>query len=299
MRSPPEPIRKFRAFGSEGIYDEGTTRAGVYFELLQRRGISLTEGQLLDVGSGFGGFSIQAARSGASVTALDGDLYRLRMLRRRLANEAPSVQSRVVTLEGDATQLPFKDRSFDRAMTIGVVEWVPLVSHQTGEPRSLQVQTLGEIRRVLKPGGWYVLATKNRWYPPHVLHEPNSGWPLVDALPRPLADVVAKAVWRQSYRTYNHSIGGWKAMLSEAGFGSTRVLVPLYGMHWPIDLLQAGSGGASVTRAADEAPEWIPPEYLKRTNGARANLKQQATRVMWSAGLENYLGQGFVFVATV
>jgi hypothetical protein len=51
-RAGTEPIRKFRTFGSEGIYDDGTIRAAVYFELLRRRGVSLAwDGELLDVGA--------------------------------------------------------------------------------------------------------------------------------------------------------------------------------------------------------------------------------------------------------
>lgn len=299
LKAVPEPIRKFRTFGSEGIYDDGTTRAGVYFELLRRRGVALAgAGEMLDLGSGFGGFPLYAARNGARVTAVDGEEYRLTVLNERLSAEPPEVRARVRTLKADAPWLPLRDASFDRAITIGVIEWVPLVSREPGDPRAVQVQTLREIHRVLRPGGTYVLSTKNRWYPLHVWREPQTRWPLVNALPRPAAQAIAHAVFGQAYRTYNHSAAGWQAMLREAGFRSSRVLTPVWGMHWPVDLLPSGTRPAEVARLAKTAAEWIPREYLRRTEGRRTSVKRLATTAIWSVGLEQTLSQGLVFIAT-
>jgi SAM-dependent methyltransferase len=294
----PTPVRQFRAFGSKGIYDEGTLRAGVYFDLLRGRGVALTCGRLLDIGSGFGGFTIHAAREGARVTAVDGDEYRLKVLRERLSKEAPDVRTRVATLKADAPRLPLADASFDHAITIGVVEWVPVVSREDGDPRAVQMDTLAEIRRILRSGGTYVLATKNRWYPPHVWRDPNSRWLLVDGLPRPAAQMLARAVWSQAYRTYNHSVRGWRAMLREAGFRSVDVLLPVSSMHWPLELLTSQSSVADLGTAWDTAAERLPGAYMQRAVGRRHGVKRLATRMAWQAGLERVLSHGFVFVAT-
>lgn len=298
MKTIPTPVRQFRAFGSRGIYDDGTIRAGVYFELLRTRGVPLTCGRLLDIGSGFGGFTIYAARAGARVTAMDGDEYRLNVLRQRLEMEAPEVKARVDTLKADAPRLPLADASFDHAITIGVVEWVPVASREVGDPRAVQVATLAEIRRVLRPGGTYVLATKNRWYPPHVWRDPNSKWLLVDGLPRPAAQIVARALWSQAYRTYNHSDAGWRTMLKEAGFHSVEVLLPVSSMHWPIELLSSASSASEVGQAWDTADKRLPAEYLVRAVGRRHGAKRLATTLAWQARLQRVLSHGFVFVAS-
>ena len=87
-------------------------------------------------------------------------------------------------------------------------------------------------------------------------------------------------------------------MLGEAGFATVRVLTPVWGMHWPIDLLPSGTTPSEVARVQATAAKWIPEAYLGKTDGRRAGVKRLATTAIWSAGLGQSLSQGFVFIAT-
>ena len=78
----------------------------------------------------------------------------------------------------DLGRLPFRDASFDIAISSHVAE------HLTQPER-----VFGELSRVLKPGGWLLVLTPNRWHYvtvasallPHALHLRFNQWRGVDA----------------------------------------------------------------------------------------------------------------------
>lgn len=76
------------------------------------------------------------------------------------------------------TALPFQDESFDVVLSNHVVEHVGLEAEQRSH--------VGELRRVLKPGGVGYLAVPNRW----MLVEPHYGLIFLSWLPRK---------WRSGY----------------------------------------------------------------------------------------------------
>ncbi len=100
---------------------------------------------LLDVAAGAGGASIEAARRGAVVTAIDGSGGMVRRIEQRATAAGPgTVHAKV--MDGMALDLP--DRSFDAAISIfGVV----LFPDAGGGMR--------EIARVLRPGGQVAVVT--------------------------------------------------------------------------------------------------------------------------------------------
>jgi len=92
----------------------------------------------LDLGCGTGWYSRDLERRGFRITSLDrseGQAGRAR--ERRGARAAVAV--------GDAVRLPFRDGVFDFAYAINVIHHLP--------DRSAQAEALGELRRVLRPGG--------------------------------------------------------------------------------------------------------------------------------------------------
>ncbi len=101
--------------------------------------LSTTPGpRVLDAGAGQGTMSVRLARHGFEVTSTDVSQAAVDLLRERLAGEVH---------QADLTALPFGDESFDGVVLGEVLEHVR-------EDR----KALGEVARVLKPGGVLALS---------------------------------------------------------------------------------------------------------------------------------------------
>ena len=106
------------------------------------RRIDLQPGaDVLDAGCGTGQNSIWLREKGFNVTGADFSEFALEQARR-----AHGIDFRLA----DLTDLPFADESFDAIFCIGVLMHVPQIE------RALQ-----ELVRVLRPGGWLVIAETN------------------------------------------------------------------------------------------------------------------------------------------
>ncbi len=98
-----------------------------------------TGGVALDVGSGPGNVTASLARAaGPDGLALGVDISEPMLSRAVSAEAGPNVGF----LRADAQRLPFRDESFDAAVSLAVLQLIP-------NPAA----TLAEIVRVLKPGG--------------------------------------------------------------------------------------------------------------------------------------------------
>jgi SAM-dependent methyltransferase len=116
--------------------------------------------RVLDLGCGAGRHAFEAYRRGAHVVAADLDRTELSpvtdMFRAmRAEGEAPPGAG-AGSVAADATSLPFPDDSFDKVIAAEILEHVPLDS-----------RAIGEIARVLRPGGT-VAITVPAWLPERV-----------------------------------------------------------------------------------------------------------------------------------
>jgi ubiquinone/menaquinone biosynthesis C-methylase UbiE len=146
--SPPETWDAFfsdfylRAFGD----DEGQAQEA----LAAARLAGCPEGgDLLDVPCGFGRHAVPLARSGYRVVGVDRSQTLLAEARRRAGDERwPEL------VQADYRELPFADESFDAALN--------LFSSLGYLGDDEDVEVLGQIRRVLRPGGRLVIETMHR-----------------------------------------------------------------------------------------------------------------------------------------
>ena len=101
--------------------------------------------QILDAGCGTGLLTLAMLRTlarPAHITAIDLSASSLHKARQAVANVLPNGPHQVRFLQANLLSLPFADETFDFIATSGALEYVSL-----GEG-------LGELARVLKPGGY-------------------------------------------------------------------------------------------------------------------------------------------------
>lgn len=95
--------------------------------------------KVLDIGCGPGWYTVQYARGGADVTAVDLTERAVKLASRFIEREG---LANVTVRQGDAQALPFEAGTFDLVASSGVLHHAPDTE-----------QTFREVRRVLKPGG--------------------------------------------------------------------------------------------------------------------------------------------------
>jgi len=105
----------------------------------------------LEPGIGTGRTGLPIINRGYSYTGVDISKQMMDELRRKLQQ----VPSNLTLLQADASSLPFEDNSFDVVLTTHVLQCLPD-----------WLQGLSEIRRVVKPSGFY-LACENLLTPHH------------------------------------------------------------------------------------------------------------------------------------
>src|SRR5438034_513815 len=108
----------------------------------------------LDLGCGVGRHTVLLAQLGYRTCALDASPAGLDQTRQALATRGLHADLR----PGHMTALPFPDGAFDYVLSLNVI--------YHGDPAAVQ-QAIGEIRRVLTPGGIYqgtMLSQRNSKY---------------------------------------------------------------------------------------------------------------------------------------
>jgi SAM-dependent methyltransferase len=136
----PGQDSKRNMFGNAEAYERFMGR---WSRRVAPRVVDFTElpegGRMLDVGSGTGSlaFAIAERKHQARVVGIDPSKEYV-----AYASSRNPFPDRATFKVGDAQQLPFPDASFDGALSLLVLNFIP-------DPR----KALGELRRVTKPGG--------------------------------------------------------------------------------------------------------------------------------------------------
>jgi SAM-dependent methyltransferase len=105
---------------------------------------------VLDLGAGTGLLALTAAErwTEAAIAGVDASEAMLSLARVRAARRWPRRPDRIAWLLADASTLPLADASVDLVISSFMLQLVP----DRGA-------VLGEVRRVLRPGGWFGLVT--------------------------------------------------------------------------------------------------------------------------------------------
>jgi SAM-dependent methyltransferase len=243
------------------------------------------QADVLEIGPGLGQFTPLFARRVRSVSALEvvsgqAAFVALRCAQQGLANVR-------VAAGGDDCRLPYPDASFDLVVLNLVFEWC---ASRCPEEREVDVQRrlLGEMFRVLRPGGSLYLATKNRFAIKYLIgkgDEHSHGMRFGSALPR--------ALWRSLLRRKGHarpggmlhSHDGLKAMIEGMGFARVRSFWATPEMRYPKDYVPTD---AASIREARRRRGFVQGE------GRSARLLMQCL----PAPLVKHLTPGLAFLAT-
>ena len=129
------------------------TTLGAMTEAIEQRLIfelfgELEGRKLLDVGCGDGALVCAAVARGADAVGIDSDLAMLAAARALCGQRADNVKF----LEGRAEHLPFADGAFDVVAAVTVLCFVPDAG-----------SVVGEMARVLRPGGRLVIGELGQW----------------------------------------------------------------------------------------------------------------------------------------
>lgn len=104
--------------------------------------------RVLEIGSNTGFTSLELTRAtGCRVVGVDISTSAVEAANRILLLDTPDVQSRVEFRVGDATKLPFEDKSFDVVVCGGALSFI-----------SARHDALREVERVLRPWGFVCIA---------------------------------------------------------------------------------------------------------------------------------------------
>lgn len=202
-------------------------RADEVREELERvaRALPLRAGQhLLDAGCGGGHWTLGFAERGAQVTAVDIAPEMLRITRERIANADEAVRAACSVREGSLLALPLDDASVDVVHCRCVLQF-------NADP----VRALGDIARVVRPGGQVVLCVPGNLSP--IYSEswrrfvgPPEAQTNTFLTPRELEGLLTQAGWRVR--------DGW-GVLTRSGTGEANTLANVDLQALPVPLQQA------------------------------------------------------------
>ena len=180
----------------------------------------------LDIGSGWGTLSFLLLNYFDEVWSLEG-VWEKTKFQKIVKNQEKLTNLNLV--RGLADKLPFPNNYFDLVVANGIMEWVALGDFSR-DPQEVQLDFLGEIRRVLKNGGCLYLGIENRiGYNNFLGAKDHSGLPYTSLLPRKVASALVALTsvsYRRrlhgkkvtAYRTYTYSLLGYLKLLRRAGF---------------------------------------------------------------------------------
>jgi SAM-dependent methyltransferase len=217
---------------------------------------------ILEVGPGLGQISIPLSRKVATVDALEVVREQAKFCAERGRQEGASNVR--ITAGGDDCDLPYQDAVFNGVILNLVLEWCGWRAE--GPHADLHHKLLREIARVLKPEGFFYLATKNRFSLRLLTggrDEHMFQMRFGSALPRWLGRKLLRG---RRAAGYLHSYRELRALLSDAGFGCIESFWATPEMRWPTHMLKFESGNFARERRK------VPQGESRRTRAIAAFL---------------------------
>jgi SAM-dependent methyltransferase len=189
--------------------------------------LDLTQ-EILEIGPGYGQMSVELSRQVGRLDLIEADLGQARFCKIRTEQElCGNVR---IFAGGEEGTLPLPNESYDGVVMNLVLEWCGVRSDR--KHQDVQNHYLSEVHRVLKPGGFFFVSTKNR-YALRLLtggrDEHLANMPFGSALPRSIGALIAG----KRTRGFLHSYSTLERMLVSKGFELSDSFLALPDMRWP------------------------------------------------------------------
>lgn len=204
--------------------------------------------RVLEIGPGLGQHTCRLATSTKAVHALEvvpgQAAFALERCRQGGASNV------FVACGGDDCRLPYKDECFDVAVANLVFEWCGTRARGV-DPGTSQRRLLGELKRVLRPGGALYLSTKNRYALRLLLggrDEHAYGMRFGNALPRCVTKLLLPMRPRREAKGLLHSYAALSRMLKQSGFERVESYWAVPDMRYPDHFIKTDSGSIRAAR---------------------------------------------------
>lgn|GEM_PF-406876 len=200
-------------------FKPGASTAGpsnVSYRLGKIAQLGIVAGRWLDCGCADGGYTVALAELGATqVVGID-----ILQERIALARERARAHPAVTFLHVAPGVLPFAPATFDGILLNEVLE------HVTDE-----VQMLQELHRLLRPGGYLVVMSPNRWFP-FEGHGMRIGHNMIN-IPIPLLPWIPAIIARHFMRARNYWPHELRELIRSTGFTihSTGFVFPVFEVY--------------------------------------------------------------------
>ena len=218
---------------------------------------------ILEIGPGLGQISIPVAARVATVDALEVVRGQAEFCAERCRQEG--IVNVRITAGGDDCLLPYEDASFNGVILNLVLEWC---GWRAGDQPHHKVheRLIGEIARVLKPGGFFYAGTKNRFSLRLLTggrDEHMFNMRFGSALPRWFGRLLLGG---RRPPGHLHSYRALRAMLSRAGFDAILSYWATPEMRWPKHMIPFDSKSFARERRA------VPQGESRRTRAIASLL---------------------------
>ena len=173
---------------------------------------------LLEIGAGLGQFTPIFAKKSRYVAATEVVEEQAEFALKRCIEAGCSNVS--VAASGDTCLLPFEDCTFDGVIINLVLEWCGMRDEKQDREASQRLM-LSEIHRVLKPGGFAFIATKNRYALRYIMGKTDGHaykMRFGNALPRWMMNGLLRMRGKRQPKGLLHSHGAFVQMIQQAGF---------------------------------------------------------------------------------
>jgi len=209
---------------------------------------------VLEIGPGLGQITVNLAPRVGFLHAVEVEPGQVGFIQHRCRQEGVTNVS--VVPGGADCLLPHDDSMFDGIVINNVIEWCGGRNEGVSLQESQRI-LLREMNRVLKPGGWLYLMTKNRFGWRYLMGKPDEhtyNWRFGQAIPRPLLSLLLRLKGKSRPVGLIHSYSGLRRMLIEAGFGDLQPWWPVPDLRVPTELIPLEP---SALREARKRPDLV------------------------------------------